>query len=350
MTSSRPLRLCGENPNLDKTDLMKLILYNDDFGLTYGLTNAVRESFLNGTTTCASIRTNGLAFRYAVDEIMPTIPELELGLHVNLSEGPPNADPSKVPRLIDRRGYLKRSFLDCYFALRRDKDLLKEIEIEIRAQFEKAASCGLAFNHVNGNQHIHMIPSIFNIICQMMNDYGVKFIRIPLEPFFFSLSFEDNLYMMRSLNFLKYFLLRRLSLKALVTMKRYDLRCVGCFVGILNTGRMTVNVVKSAVKRLEQCGIDAAEVLFHPADIDHQKDIDARGNRIPHYYYLKERRIEKEHLLSLELREFLVERGIELVNHKILQITNGKSAQNHNGVCPECPLLPPLTLQNLPRN
>jgi predicted glycoside hydrolase/deacetylase ChbG (UPF0249 family) len=305
---------------------MKLILYNDDFGLTYGLTNAVRESFLNGTTTCASIRTNGLAFRYTVEEIMPTIPKLELGLHVNLSEGPPNADPSKVPRLIDRRGYLKRSFLDCYFALRRDKDLLKEIEIEIRAQFEKAASCGLAFNHVNGNQHIHMIPSIFNIICQMMNDYGMKFIRIPLEPFFVSPSFEDNLYMMRSLNFLKYFLLRRLSLKALVTMKRYDLRCVGCFVGILNTGRMTVNVVKSAVKKLKQRRIDAAEVLFHPADIEHEKDTPARGNRIPHYYYLKERRIEKENLISKEMKEFLEAQKIELVNHQVLEIARLNSA------------------------
>jgi hypothetical protein len=82
---------------------------------------------------------------------------------------------------------------------------------------------------------------------------------------------------------------------------------------------MTVNVVKSAVKKLKQRRIDAAEVLFHPADIEHEKDTPARGNRIPRYYYLKERRIEKEHLLSLELREFLEERRIELVTHRAFE-------------------------------
>lgn len=298
---------------------MKLILYNDDFGVTYGLTNAVKESFLNGTTTCASIRTNGLAFRYAVEEVMPAIPGLELGLHVNLTEGPPNADPSKVSRLIDRHGFMRRSFLGYYVALRQDRELLREIEIEIRAQFEEAVRCGLKINHVNGHQHVHMIPPVFNITCRLMREFGVKFIRVPLEPFFFSPCLEDSRHMLCHLNPVKHLLLWRLSLKALTTMRQYDLSCVGCFIGILYTGRMNVGVLKRAVKNLEQRCIDVAEVLFHPADIDHEKDAEARGKRVPHYYYSAERRFEKENLLSLEMSQFFTDRGIELVNHGLLE-------------------------------
>jgi len=298
---------------------MKLILYNDDFGVTYGLTNAVRDSFLNGTTTCASIRTNGLAFRYAVEEVIPTIPALELGLHLNLTEGPPNADPSKVPRLIDRRGYMKNSFLDFYRSLKYDKELLKEIEIEIRAQFEKAAQSGLVLNHVNGHQHVHMIPPVFEMVCRIMSDYGMKFIRIPSEPFFFSPCFHDTRHMICNLNLLKFLLLRRLSLRAIETIKTFKLKWVGCFVGILYTGRMSLEAFDRAISKLQRRNLDAAEVLFHPADIDHEKDIHSRGTRVPDYYYLPERREEKEYLLSQKMKEILRDRGIELVNHRLLE-------------------------------
>ena len=297
---------------------MKLILYNDDFGATYGLTQAVRESYLNGTTTCASIRTNGLAFRYAVEEVMPTIPGLELGLHVNLTEGPPQAGPGNVPRLVDRRGYLRRSFLEYYWALPRQPELLKETEIEVRAQFEKAVQSGLALNHVNGHQHIHMIPAVFKMVCRIMSDYGIKYIRIPSEPFFFSPCFHDTRHMICNLNLLKFLLLRRLSLRAIETMKTFKLKWVGCFVGILYTGRMSLEAFDQAIKKLQQRNLDAAEVLFHPADINHEKDIPSRGNRVPDYYYLPERKEEKEYLLSRKMKEILRDRGIELVNHRSL--------------------------------
>jgi hypothetical protein len=52
---------------------------------------------------------------------------------------------------------------------------------------------------------------------------------------------------------------------------------------------MSVDNFKNAVEKLEQQSIDAAEVLSHPADIDHEKDTEANGNRGRHYYYLREK-------------------------------------------------------------
>lgn len=294
---------------------MQLILYNDDFGVTYGLTDAVRESHLYGTTTAGSIRTNGLAFDYAVNEVLPAVPDLELGLHINLTEGPPDAPLSRVPHLVNGTGYYKRTFQQYYFWAQRDKELLKEIRLEIEAQFQKARDHGLQINHVNGHQHIHMIPPVFEIICQTVRDSGIKYVRIPAEPFFFCPNLDDTLFMLRNLNLIKHYLLNRLSRQAFKRLKFYGLSCVGCFVGVLYTGRMTTRTLKHAILKLRKLNIPAAEVLFHPANIDCSQDMKDRGCRIPDYYYSKDRRLEKENLLCQEMPELLKSQNIQLVNH-----------------------------------
>ena len=147
----------------------------------------------------------------------------------------------------------------------------------------------------------------------------MKYIRIPQEPFFLCPGFEDNRHMVCHLNPVKHLLLRRLSGKALPVLKRYGLTWVGCFVGILYTGRVTVDVFKKAIRKLERRGVEAAEILFHPANIDDRNDAAAKGGRVPHYYYLKERKIEKQNLLSREMTTFLQQRQIELVTHRTLE-------------------------------
>ena len=294
---------------------MQLILYNDDFGVTYGLTNAVKESYLNGTTTATSIRTNGFAFDYAVNEVLPSIPDLELGLHINLTEGPPDARLSAVPHLINGSGHYKRTFQQYCLAVRKDKRILNEIRLDIEAQFQKARDHRLKINHVNGHQHIHMIPSVFEIVCQTVRDCGIKYVRIPLEPFFICPALHDNLFMILRLNLVKHFLLNHLSLQAIKIIRNYGLSCVGSFVGVMYTGSMTVKTFKSAIFKLRRLNISVAEVLFHPANIDCSEDMKEKGGRIPEYYYTKERCIEKENLLSQEMSELIKSNNIKLITH-----------------------------------
>ncbi len=309
---------------------MKLILYNDDFGVTFGLTHAVKQSYLNGTTTSTSLRTNGHAFRYALDEILPAIPGLEVGLHVNLTEGPPTADPALVPGLVNGQGFFRRSFTDYYFGLRGRGNLLAQIEVEIRAQFEEAAAHGLKLNHVNGHQHVHMIPPIFEILCRAVKDHGVKFIRIPREPFFLAPCWTENRHMICRLNLLKHFLLRHLSLRSSETLDRFGLESVGCFIGVLYTGRMTVKVLERALKMMQRRRIEMAEVLFHPADVDHEGDLTVKRVRVPEYYYLKERRIEKENLLSSEMKRLIIREKIRAVTHQMLDDDSLKGQKGWN--------------------
>ena len=104
--------------------------------------------------------------------------------------------------------------------------------------------------------------------------------------------------MILNLNPIKHFLLNRLSMQAIKIIRNYGLFCVGCFVGVLYTGNMTVKTFKSAIFKLRRLNISVAEVLFHPANIDCSEDMKEKGLRIPEYYYLKERCMEKKNLLS----------------------------------------------------
>ena len=66
---------------------MKAIFHNDDFGLTYGFTDAIKDSFQNGVTTSTSLRTNGFAYKYAVKLSKGPLRKIGLGLHVNITQG-----------------------------------------------------------------------------------------------------------------------------------------------------------------------------------------------------------------------------------------------------------------------
>jgi predicted glycoside hydrolase/deacetylase ChbG (UPF0249 family) len=297
---------------------MELILYNDDLGVTYGLNRAVQECAAAGVTTSAAIRTNGTAFDDAIEKVLPSLPDLELGLHLNLTEGRPDAPAEAVQALLDRKGRFRRGFARYLIDLPRDPALLVSVERELAAQFEKAWRAGLRINHVNGHQHIHMIPAVFEVVCRLMKDFGVRIVRVPREPWFQSPMAGDAAFAVRNLNPVKHMLLNRLSARAETVMARHGHVAVGCFIGVLYTGRMSAAILDAALAELGRRGVQATEVLFHPADIDDPRDRLHRRDRdlIPAYYFALERRMEKESLLSPALRSVLAARCVELSTHR----------------------------------
>jgi hopanoid biosynthesis associated protein HpnK len=72
-----------------------------------------------------------------------------------------------------------------YFFSRRAQ---RQLEDEIRAQFEAFRATGLALDHVNAQCHYHLHPTVLGTILSVARDYGRPPIRIPAEPFFASWS------------------------------------------------------------------------------------------------------------------------------------------------------------------
>ncbi|HLY26998.1 MAG TPA: ChbG/HpnK family deacetylase, partial [Aggregatilineales bacterium] len=83
-----------------------LIVNADDFGLTEGTNRAIVEAFQQGIVTSTSLLANGYAFDHAI-ELAEGLPDLGIGVHLTLTEGPSVA--SDVPELLAGDGLLPLS-------------------------------------------------------------------------------------------------------------------------------------------------------------------------------------------------------------------------------------------------
>lgn len=308
---------------------MKLIVYNDDLGVTHGLNEAVRQLHLAGVTTAAALRIDGAAVGHAVDEVLPALPRLEVGLHLNLTEGRPIAAAAAVPDLVDAGGRFRRSFTGYLRDLAggeegagaagggRRRRLVAQIETELAAQLDAAAARGVAVNHLNGHQHVHMVPAVFDTVCRLAAARGIGFVRIPREPFHLSPAPGDTLFALSRLNPAKHLLLNRLARRAFTVASGSGIGAVGWFVGVLYTGRVTLAALGAALARLERQGVGVAELLVHPARLDHPADRALRG-RVPGYYFAAERAAELATLSGPGLGELFRRHRVEPVTHAAL--------------------------------
>jgi hopanoid biosynthesis associated protein HpnK len=110
------------------------------------------------------------------------LPKLRVGLHVVLVEGRPALPPEQVPDLVDSSGAFREdmvgSAVDIFFRPKVRRQLLAEVE----AQFAAFARTGLTLDHVNSHKHFHLHPTILAAILKVGRRYGMKAMRVPLEP------------------------------------------------------------------------------------------------------------------------------------------------------------------------
>src|SRR5205807_3958311 len=77
-----------------------LIVNADDLGWTEGVNRGILEAFQGGIVTSGSLLANGVAFAEAV-MAAKSAPGLGVGVHLNLSDGAPVADPETVVSLLN---------------------------------------------------------------------------------------------------------------------------------------------------------------------------------------------------------------------------------------------------------
>jgi predicted glycoside hydrolase/deacetylase ChbG (UPF0249 family) len=145
---------------------MKLIVTADDVGLEPGMTEGAIRGHREGIVTACSLVANGRAFDDAVSRLRDT-PSLEVGVHLTLVEERPLTSirfPEKYP-----------SFVPLYLARVIG---IGAIERELRAQIEKVLATGLSVTHLNGHQHLHLLPRIFRVVKRLAGEYGIGYVRI----------------------------------------------------------------------------------------------------------------------------------------------------------------------------
>jgi chitin disaccharide deacetylase len=157
-----------------------LIVNADDLGWTDGVNLGTVEAFHHGIVTSASLLANGAAFAGAVEAVR-SAPALGVGVHLNLSDGPPVADRETVTCLLNDDGEFASGPESLLLRRVRRALLLAEVETEWDAQIQKVRDAGITPTHLDGHKHVHMLPGLFDIALRLAKRHGIGAIRVSLE-------------------------------------------------------------------------------------------------------------------------------------------------------------------------
>ncbi len=161
--------------------MIRLIVTGDDFGLAVPVNEAVEAAHRDGILAAASLMVGGDAATDAVERAR-RLPALRVGLHVVLVEGRPVLPPASVPDLVCADGEFRRNVTAAGFRFFFQPGIRRQLEAEIRAQFEAFRQTGLRLDHVNSHNHMHLHPTVLRIILRVGRFYGLDAMRVPYEP------------------------------------------------------------------------------------------------------------------------------------------------------------------------
>jgi len=107
---------------------------------------------------------------------------LRVGLHLNLTDGHPVLPEVVVPHLVREDGEFDRNMARAGLRFAVFPSVRRQLASEIQAQFAAFCATGLALDHVNTHQHMHLHPVVARLIIEIGRDYGIKAVRVPCEP------------------------------------------------------------------------------------------------------------------------------------------------------------------------
>lgn len=275
-------------------DTRLLIVNADDLGICDSVNIAIREAHECGVLTSASIMATGPSFDHAIEQVVQSCPELGIGLHVNLTSGRCAAPPPDIPLLVDDAGRFRHGFVGLMRLLRKHRtDAVRQIDCEVRSQYERLRGAGVAIDHVNSHRHVHMIPPIFERLATFAGSERCA-IRMSYEPLLAGI-----LQRPRALSNLP----KRCLLAALA--RQAERHCNGvartdAAFGILTSGAVT----ESDFAVVAASGERSAELIVHPGGKDPQlsDELDAGDIR---FHKSSARRRELEVLSQTLSRETL---------------------------------------------
>ena len=91
-----------------------------------------------------------------------THPELGVGVHFTLVNGFPVLPPEEIPSLVTEKGVFYDDYIHFVKRFLAGRIRMEEVRRELAAQAEKMAKTGLSLTHVDGHQHMHVLPGIFD--------------------------------------------------------------------------------------------------------------------------------------------------------------------------------------------
>jgi hopanoid biosynthesis associated protein HpnK len=288
--------------------MKRLIVTADDFGLTDRVSKAIQQAHRQGVVTTASLMVNTKGFDGAV-EIARSEPGLDVGLHLNLTEGQPVLPYSRIPSLANLSGFIYKHPARLAVGLFLRRVSTRDLELEIRAQIEKTVAARMQITHIDGHKHSHAIPPVLHLLARILPEYGIHAVRSVKE----SVPRLHGLFRRHGWSrqiALQYGFGKSLSMAWTLSGIRRNSRLLTPqqFYGVAQTGFLDLQAFEDI---LRDCKDGINEVMCHPGFVD--DDLRRTPTRL-----LAQRQRELDLLTSSELREAIRRAGITLVSYKDL--------------------------------
>ena len=282
--------------------MKQLIVNADDFGLhpliNAGIIKGHQEGFITSTSLMPSAPCWQEAVRLAKDN-----PRLGIGVHLTLVGGVPSVLPKeKVSSLVDDDGFFLPDYVA--FAKRYYSGAVKrsELEAELRAQLERALSCGVNITHIDSHQHTHVLPGINSLVLKLSNEYNIIRVRIPKEGYFFTGGFQTGVGRLIGRSGLSF-----CADMAALRADSLGLRHPQHFYGMLAGGHLNAQLIANILRQLPE---GVSEIMTHPG-----LDSVALGEAFSWQYHWRE---ELDAYLDAGNKALLKELGIEPVSFAAL--------------------------------
>jgi len=287
-----------------------LIVNADDLGWTEGVNRGIAEAHRKGLVMSTSLLANGRAFASAL-QVACANPALGVGVHLNLSDGPPTAKLEQVQGLVNETGFLEDGPENLLLRIASRTLPLDEVEREWDAQIQKVRDAGIQPTHLDGHKHVQMLPGLFEIALRLAKRHGIRAIRVSHEESKLRAVLASGGEQKTSVVLKQGVQARGLKLLARDARESADhagLVTTDYFCGIAQTGMLTREGVEGLLKSLPE---GTTELMCHPGYVD--DELRRTGTRL-----LESRQTELQIMTDAGIRKLVATRGIRLISYKLL--------------------------------
>ncbi|NYT46414.1 MAG: ChbG/HpnK family deacetylase [Candidatus Methanofishera endochildressiae] len=165
-----------------------LIINADDYGYYACISKGILQGAEHGAVTATGFMANSPDFaEYAA--WLKSVSELDIGVHLNISYGTPLS-----LELADYLSPWQGEFPDkltMVRAISTGKLPVQMIEKEWRLQIERCLREQIDIRFLNSHEHLHMLPPLYKIFCQLVNEYQLFNSRKSMAEWGLPLSLES---------------------------------------------------------------------------------------------------------------------------------------------------------------
>uniref|UniRef100_UPI00398EFED9 carbohydrate deacetylase n=1 Tax=Pristiophorus japonicus TaxID=55135 RepID=UPI00398EFED9 len=236
---------------------VRLIVTGDDFGYCPRRNRGIMECFNARAISNVSLLVNGTAAKEAAT--LATRNKVPLGLHANLSEGLPVCEQLRMgSSLVNKDGFFHGK-MGIREVLKSGHINLSEVDQELRGQIDLFCELtGHLPHHMDGHQHVHVLPGIRDVFAQVLSDYGIKYTRVPIEPGLHDCDWIEQ----QLMDF--YLQVEKDAFNSIDVFRSHGIRWPDIYIGLTTMGK---NMSVANIQAIIANTIATRKVKQHPLDM-----------------------------------------------------------------------------------